>query len=467
MTVLGVIGVLVSAAAMAWLFGPEGVERAYMGTDARMFEPLVGALGAVWVATPWARGWLERYGRPVMWLGLFVVLVDLIVIRPGDAYYFDGGALGFCVATLMVVAPLWVDRGGTVGAGLSWRPVAWVGVISYGIYLWHWPLIVWLGVRTATGVRSALLGVVVLVLTVAIAALSYYLVERPIRTGRPLGTRERKRRALRRPGIVLAIVPLVLLLVASASLAATSVPTPSAGTPVLLLVGDSVPLHLEVAFERATAARGWRVVSAAYGGCPVTGETSAKPTGEALHLAAGCAQLTIPAQEALIARDHPDVVLWWDRWSVSDYLAADGHHVRSGTDRFWTLRRAGLDAAVRRLGAGGATVMLVATEPPGVGIWTRCTVERCADWDRFQIDHYGDITTRWNAILRRYAERHPDRAAFISVTDAVCHDDSSPCDDHIDGVPARPDGTHYAGAGEDLVTRLIVDAIAPRMEAGR
>lgn len=465
-TVLAVLGVIASTVAMAWLFGPDGVERAYMGTDARMFEPLVGALGAVWVATPGARAWLERHGRPILWLGVLVVIADLIVIRPGDAYYFDGGALGFSVATLMIVAPLWVGRGGPADAGLSWAPVAWVGVISYGIYLWHWPLIVWLGVRTAVGPRAVVLGVAAVVLTVGIAALSYYLVERPIRTGQPLGAHGRRRWQLRRPGVVLAAVPLVLLLVASASVAATRVPPPSADTPVLLLTGDSVPLHLEVAFERATAARGWRVVSAAQGGCPVTGETSAKTTGEGLHEAAACAQVTIPAQDELIAQDHPDVVLWWDRWSLSDYLTAGGEHVRSGSARFWTLRRAGLDAAVRRLSVGGATVVLVATEPPGVGIWTRCTDQRCPDWDRFQIDHYGDITTRWNAILQRYADRHPDRAAFLSVTDAVCRDGASPCDDLIGGVPARPDGTHYEGAGEDLVTGLIVDAIAAKMDAG-
>jgi len=465
-SIIAVFGVIASAVAMAWLFGPDGVERAYMGTDARLFEPLVGALGAVLVATPGARSWLERHGRPILWLGVLVVLADMAVIRPGDAYYFDGGALGFSVGTLMIVAPLWVGRGGAAEAGLSARPVAWIGVISYGIYLWHWPLIVWLGVRTAAGPRAVMLGIAALILTVGIAALSYYVVERPIRTGQPLGARGRRRWQLRRPGVALAAVPVVLLLVASASVAATRVPPPSADTPVLLLTGDSVPLHLEVAFERATAARGWRVVSAAEGGCSVTGDIKAKPNGDA-YAAAMCDQVTVPLQDQLIAQDHPDVVLWWDRWSLSDYLTPSGEHVSPGSPRFWELRRASLDAAVRRLGAGGATVVLVATEPPGVGMWTRCTDQQCPDWDRFQIEHYGDITTRWNAMLQSYARAHPDRARFLSVTEAVCHDAASPCDDLIDGVPARPDGTHYAGAGQDLVTGLIVDAIAGRMDAGR
>jgi hypothetical protein len=54
--------------------------------------------------------------------------------------------------------------------------------------------------------------------------------------------------------------------------------------------------------------------------------------------------------------------------------------------------------------------------PPGRGIATRCTERRCHAWIRFQIDHYDDITRRWNSIMRRFAQRHPDRATFISVT---------------------------------------------------
>ena len=63
-TVIAAFGVIASAVTMAWLFGAGGVERAYMGTDARIFEPLVGALGAVWVATPRSRSWLERTWPP-------------------------------------------------------------------------------------------------------------------------------------------------------------------------------------------------------------------------------------------------------------------------------------------------------------------------------------------------------------------------------------------------------------------
>ena len=458
---LGVVGVVGSAIAMAWLYAPDAVERAYMGTDARIFEPLVGALGAVLVVTPQFREWLERHARAVLWAGVLVVLAGLVVIRPGEALYYYGGALAFSVATLLIVMPLWVGQG-AVGRALSWGPVAWIGVVSYGIYLWHWPVILWLGVRDATGTRSVMLGVTAVVLTVAAAALSYYLVERPIRTGRQLGSHAGRRWNLRRPGVVLAAMPVVLLLVASFSVAATRVPPPPPGTPVLMTVGDSVPERLAVALEEASAAHGWRLVPGAFGGCSVTGETSTDANGVTMHESNQCPEVIVPAQDEMIREADPDVVLWWDRWVTYGFLDADGEHVATGTDRFWQLRRAGLEAAVPRLASGGATVVLVGVEPPGAAICTS-REDRCPDVLRFRFEHFDDITERWNAMMRRYAAQHPDIAAYIDVAHVVCHDHASPCDDRIDGVPARPDGTHYEGPGEDLITTLLTDEVAPWM----
>lgn len=64
---------------------------------------------------------------------------------------------------------------------LSLRPIAWVGLVSYGIYLWHWPLLMialLLSDQTSL-LMSTLVG---FVLTPAVAAASYYCVERPVRS---------------------------------------------------------------------------------------------------------------------------------------------------------------------------------------------------------------------------------------------------------------------------------------------
>jgi len=58
--VLALLGATASAVALALLWSPVAVERAYMGTDARIFEPLLGAAGAAFVASPGGRAPHER-----------------------------------------------------------------------------------------------------------------------------------------------------------------------------------------------------------------------------------------------------------------------------------------------------------------------------------------------------------------------------------------------------------------------
>ena len=60
-------------------------------------------------------------------------------------------------------------------------------------------------------------------------------------------------------------------------------PVETGSTPSLMLAGDSVPRHLTVAIDRAMTDRGWRVFSATFGSCPVTGEEPARADGTAVR----------------------------------------------------------------------------------------------------------------------------------------------------------------------------------------
>ena len=306
---------------------PDGVDRAYMGTDARIFEPLIGALGAVLVASPSGRALLKPSDP-----GVLGARPALALSARGTFYYY-GGAVLVAASTLMMVAPLWVEKGGALGRGFSWAPLAWLGAVSYGVYLWHWPVILWLGVHGAHGAGAIVRGALAVALTLAIASLSYYFIEQPILTGRRIGRHVGSRIAVR-PVVVLSAVPVVMLLVAAASVEATSVPPPAPGQPVILLVGDSVPLHLESTFEQEAQGRGWRIVSAAQGACPVSGENPTGANAEPLHEAQGCPTVVVNQQDQDISQYHPNLILWWDRWSVSDYVTA--RRARDvGTNRFW------------------------------------------------------------------------------------------------------------------------------------
>jgi peptidoglycan/LPS O-acetylase OafA/YrhL len=451
-------GAVASAIALAVLWAPDGVDRAYMGTDARMFEPLIGGLGAVLVASPRGRATVARLGALPVLLGTLGLIASLIVIRPADSLYFFGGAVAVSLFTLMVIAPLWLGRGAGPERLLAWKPLAWLGVVSYGVYLWHWPLMVWLGVPGAHGSQALLRGLGAVVSTIAVAAASFYAIERPIRFG---WRRSRSRNERWQTALILAAVPVVMLGLTYTSVEATIVPPLSPGTPVVMLVGDSVPLHLLDALERAASPRGWRIVSAASGGCPVTGEPHTLDWDPS-RLSDYCRRVPA-AQDALVRKDHPNVVLWWDRWSLSSFVTPGGNRVVSGTPLFWRLRGLALDRAVKRLAQDGAVVVFVATEPPGERIRSRCRPDHCYAWTRFQIDHYHDVTTRWNATMREYARRHPDRAAFVSITSVICHTDTVPCNDLIDGRPARPDGDHYAGPGAVKAAQTLLHLLAPIM----
>ncbi len=70
-----------------------------------------------------------------------------------------------------------------LGRVLSWRPIVAVGVVSYGLYLWHWPVFVALN-HERTGLDGPSLLIVRFAVTGALAYVSFRLVEEPIRTQR-------------------------------------------------------------------------------------------------------------------------------------------------------------------------------------------------------------------------------------------------------------------------------------------
>jgi peptidoglycan/LPS O-acetylase OafA/YrhL len=175
-----------SATAMALLYQP-GVDptRVYEGTDTRAFGLLLGAaLAMVW---PSRRLHADlALGRRLLLDGVGVVglVVIALLIWQTDqysAFLYRGGILLLSVATVMVVAAL-AHPASLLGPALGWRPLRWIGVRSYGIYLWHWPIIV---LTTPNVQRGVNLPVAILQVgaTVAVAALSWRFVEEPIRRG--------------------------------------------------------------------------------------------------------------------------------------------------------------------------------------------------------------------------------------------------------------------------------------------
>jgi len=184
---LTLAGAALSAAAMAWIYEP-GVDptRVYEGTDTRAFALLVGAaLAMVWPSRKLRADLITVRGRLLLDTAGVVglVVIGLLIWRTSEysPLLYKGGILLLTVGTVLAVTAL-VHPASWLGVAVGWAPLRWLGVRSYGIYLWHYPIIV-LTAPSMQQKASLGLEVIQVVATIAVAALSWRFFEEPIRRG--------------------------------------------------------------------------------------------------------------------------------------------------------------------------------------------------------------------------------------------------------------------------------------------
>ncbi|MGJ6980653.1 acyltransferase family protein [Aestuariimicrobium soli] len=465
-----VIGVAIAvltvvSAVLLWvLYQPTASDRAYMGTDSKIFEPLLGAGLALALTVPAVKRFAARRGAVVATVAL-VALLPLFAVMDGPApFYFRGGALLFSLAVAAVVMGLAEAPGGLVARALAWSPMAYLGRISYGLYLWHWPFAVWFS--THLGTFRPLRALAVVALSVAAAVVSYHLVEVPIREGRisrMLGTRRTFA-----AGLATILVPV---------LAASAI----GGTPlsplfdplrsneskanVVMVVGDSVPQRLMPALAPAGKAAGLDLVTATAGGCSPLGVLQKiSPYDET---GPTCLKVR-DTQSQRLKESNAGVVLWWSRYEIADRYVGDTL-LAPPSQAFWSAQLDDFRQAVQRLTANGATLVVVLTEPPGVGMSSRCSAKTCHPFLQRMVVH-DDYRVTWNDLVKREAASNP-RLRTITVDDVLCTTPapggdaygSSLCDDHLPGGELiRPDGSHV-----NLPTAgsTVAEAVIGRLQA--
>ncbi|WP_082754099.1 acyltransferase family protein [Mycobacterium sp. NAZ190054] len=469
--VLAAGGVAASAAATTALSSEATLNRVYFGTDTRVQALLVGAAAAALLVRDW-RGltaglviFRSRWARWVAWwlpaVGL-VVLFSAARMATGSAAEFRSGLLiVVALAAVLVIAPVALAQDGPVARLLSAGPLVGLGAISYGVYLWHWPIFLVInGERTGTSgwelfaLRCAA--------TVAVAAVSWWLIEQPIREWRP------------------AFVPMLPLAAATAATAAVVTmtvlpvrvdpvtPEPGPEVDIAALVGAEVPVEvttpprphapgdLRVAvFGDSIAWTLMRYLPETPGvdfadhttiGCGIARGGPYEYVGQELPQKPECD--TWPARwTQRIGHEKPDVVLLIvGRWEVVDRMN-EGRWTHIGEPAYDAYLRGELNRALDILSSTGARVV-VTTEP-----YNRRAEK--PDGSLYPEDQPKRVE-QWNELLRGVVDERPN-ATVLDLNKKLSP--NGYYQTRVDGIRVRSDGVHPTPEAVEWLTPWLVEAL--------
>jgi peptidoglycan/LPS O-acetylase OafA/YrhL len=435
--------------------------RLYYGTDSRAQDILVGAAVAILLrqrAPAIGRSGNRRYS---VLAGAAVVGFAVVwwATGGGSSLLYRGGFLLADFFVALVIVGVIKAPGGLVARALSLGPVRFLGRISYGLYLWHWPVFLVVD-HARTGLDGLGLFAVRCAVSLAFAVCSWYLVEKPVRQ---LSFRGRRSWVLVPVGVlavtaVLAVgdvggeAPQNLLLNTSnvrsalpASIATTRGDRPA---PTILFLGDSLSLTVAGGFLASAPRYGIVVQGRPMPGCGLATDGPYIEHGGTTTPISPCSSW--PALwTSYLDQFHPRVVVltegWWEtmtqwyegRWRslLDPGLAADE-----------TLQ---YERAVTVLHSEGAKVAL--TTSPYFDSGEQLDGQPWPEDDPARVD-------RLNAIIEQVAAHDPGFVSVIPLNHLL--DPGGHFTWTIDGKVVRMvDGVHTTFAAGDLLAPKVLPGL--------
>ena len=176
-----------SALLMAVWFDPQNLTRLYYGTDTHVFGLALGISLAFSYGSRTAGmlGWRfwRVYGRALGWLCLVGLVAMIVLVPDTSAYAYRGGMLCASLLAVGVIATL-IYPGSSLSRVMDGAVLRWIGTRSYGLYLWHWPLLVLAQLLVPVPAQSwhyYVHSAITIVLVCIVCEVSYRLIETPVR----------------------------------------------------------------------------------------------------------------------------------------------------------------------------------------------------------------------------------------------------------------------------------------------
>jgi hypothetical protein len=375
--------------------------------------------------------------------GVAVLAVAWIALDGQSRTLYRGGFLLCGLAATAVIAAATHPQRGPIAHALALPPLVGLGLISYGVYLYHWPIDIVVD-RDRIGFGGWPLILVQVLVTLAVSIASFYVVERPIRRG-----------AIRAPQwrVITPVVAggLALAIVAATAGAATSVFVPVVGKhPVaaardaydraplgskrVLLVGNSVAFTLGPGFAALGGEDHIAVFDAAIPACsfpPQLGNRVIR-TQDGVEPALPCDESWEPQ---VVKAYRPDIVFWVVSNPGGHGGKYKGRQILPCTATYDRLYVDALTREIAHLRATGAEVV----------------VTTAASTRTFGL--VDDRQTECDNALRRTVARATG-SSLADLFEFVCPHGVCHAFDH--GVKLRPDGLHYTGGGAVIVARWLL-----------
>jgi peptidoglycan/LPS O-acetylase OafA/YrhL len=443
---------------------------AYFSPLPRVWELALGGLVAT--ATVGLRRVPSSVAAVLSWSGIGLILLAAVSFSSSTAYPGWAVAVPVLGAALVIASGVAQPKYG-VESVLRLRLFQWVGLISYSLYLWHWPI---LTLATEHGGLDQLpvwhaLGWELL--AVGLAVVTYRLIENPIRQSRYLIGRRRVSLLL---GVCLIASSLTVATLelrwhdsgatvttglANAKTGQTCPAPPQSEVQGLmgadtrpshsvvariLLVGDSTACSMLPGLEAVAEPAGVRVEDGPVVGCGVVSGQLAPDVvnGRIVNASTkACPRRVEQAEQRALSGGRPNVVVWASSWEREALLVGTGAHqrvVEPGSRQWTAVLTEKMNARVKEFTDMGATVYLL-TQPAFFHSPSGATIQ----------DRYFE---QLNTLLARFAAKEPhvklvDLAAFECAA-------GPPCPALVHNQWIRADGAHYNATGSLYVARWLV-----------
>ncbi len=469
------IGAVASAVLMGWMYlAGFSIERLYYGTDTRAQSLLIGSfvgavgshVGSTFDILP--AGWTTTRVQRRLWtlsgvLGALFLVWAWHDLEGQNGLLYVGGFFCVAVAAACVIVACVTFPGSALARFCSLGVLVFIGRISYGLYLYHWPLYLLIN-HAHTGLSGIWLLGTRLLATFAVATVSFFAIEEPIRTRRILPGRM----GLVGMGTAAVVAAAALFLATVAPATSTGAVPTTGGAPVaerqaltaahafttrpirFLLLGDSIALTLGVGLGvRSQPRYGVQVIDRGTLGCELdTFEVIL--SGVAGPATPGCTHWRTVWKQS-VEQDRPDVVgLLIGRWEVSDQLY-HGNWVHIGQPAWDDHLASELGQAFALLSAGGARIIVFTmpyVDPP----------TEAANGTPFP-ENSPTRVAAFNGLLRSVAGRQPRPVTVVDLNRML--DPHGVYEPELDGIQVRwSDGIHITEAGGEWLQPRILPIVA-------